>query len=72
MGAITTELRSGWKCKQVDDDSENAWLPVSKVPTAIHLDLQENGKYVLILLIIIGQNQTHISSQNPRPIRQHE
>ena len=41
-----TELSTGWQCKQSDDDSEDAWLPVRKVPSVIHLDLQENGKYV--------------------------
>ncbi|KIX03026.1 uncharacterized protein Z518_06576 [Rhinocladiella mackenziei CBS 650.93] len=44
MAVITTQLSSGWKVKQTDDDSSNAWLPVSKVPTSIHQDLLDNGK----------------------------
>ncbi len=38
------ELTTGWECKQTDDTSDKAWLPVRKVPTVIHLDLQENGR----------------------------
>ncbi|KIY03430.1 uncharacterized protein Z520_00121 [Fonsecaea multimorphosa CBS 102226] len=44
MATVTIGLNSGWQCRQSDDISENAWLPVSKVPTTTHLVLQENGK----------------------------
>ncbi|KAH0848256.1 Beta-mannosidase B [Fonsecaea pedrosoi] len=44
MATVITELHSGWQCRQSDDTSKNAWLPVSKVPTTTHLVLQENGK----------------------------
>jgi beta-mannosidase len=40
----TTELNTGWHCKQTDDNGDDAWLPVRKVPSVIHLDLQDNGK----------------------------
>lgn len=45
---VVTELSTGWKCKRTDDAAENAWMPVSRVPTTIHLDLMENDKYVTI------------------------
>jgi len=41
------ELSTGWKLKESGDSSEDAWMPVSKVPTVVHLDLMENGKYVV-------------------------
>lgn len=44
MPVSTQELSQGWKLKETNDTSEEAWLPVSKVPTVVHLDLLENGK----------------------------
>ncbi|KIW97477.1 uncharacterized protein Z519_01061 [Cladophialophora bantiana CBS 173.52] len=44
MAVVTTELSSGWQCRQSDDGSVDAWLPVSKVPTTTHLVLQENAR----------------------------
>jgi hypothetical protein len=41
------QLSEGWMFKQTDDTSEDAWMPVKKVPTNVHLDLMDNGKYVL-------------------------
>jgi beta-mannosidase len=40
-------LSKGWSFKQADDTAENAWLSVKQVPTNVHLDLIEHGKYVL-------------------------
>jgi hypothetical protein len=40
-------LTEGWVFKQTDDTGEDAWLPVAKVPTNVHLDLIDNGKYVI-------------------------
>ncbi|PGH09850.1 hypothetical protein AJ79_05576 [Helicocarpus griseus UAMH5409] len=37
-------LNRGWTSKQRDDDSENAWLPVQKVPSQVHIDLLANNK----------------------------
>ena len=41
-------LTDGWTFKQADDTAENAWLSVKKVPTNVHLDLIERGKYVVV------------------------
>lgn len=41
------ELTDGWTFKQADDTSEDAWLPVKKVPTNVHLDLIDNAKYAV-------------------------
>ncbi|KAH7128385.1 glycoside hydrolase superfamily [Dendryphion nanum] len=37
-------LTDGWTFKQTDHTTEDAWLPVAKVPTNVHLDLIDNGK----------------------------
>jgi len=39
-------LSEGWYFKQGDDSAKDAWMPVKKVPTNVHLDLMENEKYV--------------------------
>jgi hypothetical protein len=39
-------LTEGWQFKQTDDAAEDAWLSVKRVPTNVHLDLIEHGKYV--------------------------
>lgn len=39
-------LTNGWQFKQKDEEAEDAWLDVKKVPTNVHLDLIEHGKYV--------------------------
>jgi beta-mannosidase len=39
-------LTERWSFKQSDDMAEEAWLSVKKVPTNVHLDLIEHGKYV--------------------------
>jgi beta-mannosidase len=44
MAVFTTELNHGWSFKQSDDNSDDAWLPVAKVPTTVHIDLGDNGK----------------------------
>jgi len=43
----THHLTSNWTFKQSDDTSENVWLPVKRVPTNVHLDLIDNGRYVI-------------------------
>lgn len=45
MSTTTQELSADWWFKQADESSDEEWLPVSKVPTVVHVDLQENGKY---------------------------
>ncbi|KAF1954771.1 glycoside hydrolase [Byssothecium circinans] len=40
----TQTLTEGWTFKQADDTSEQAWLPVKRVPTNVHLDLIDNGR----------------------------
>jgi beta-mannosidase len=42
-----SQLTDGWTFKQTDDVTEDAWMPVKTVPTNVHLDLMDNGKYVL-------------------------
>ncbi|ORY13800.1 glycoside hydrolase superfamily [Clohesyomyces aquaticus] len=37
-------LTEGWTLKQADEADDNAWLPVARVPTNVHLDLIDNGK----------------------------
>jgi beta-mannosidase len=44
LSAVT--LTEDWKFKQSDDTTEDAWLNVKQVPTNVHLDLIEHGKYV--------------------------
>lgn len=39
------ELGKGWQFKPTEDPSDEAWLPVAKVPTVVHLDLMANNKY---------------------------
>jgi beta-mannosidase len=39
-------LSEGWTFKQADDTAKDAWMPVKKVPTNVHLDLMDNDKYV--------------------------
>jgi beta-mannosidase len=43
MAFSTIQLSSGWEFKQTDE-KDDAWLPVAKVPTNVHLDLMDNGK----------------------------
>lgn len=38
------DLTSGWSFRQTDDPSEDAWLPVARVPTNVHLDLIDHEK----------------------------
>jgi beta-mannosidase len=46
MSAFTSrELSTGWEFRRTDSDE--AWLPVAKVPTVVHLDLMDNNKYCL-------------------------
>ena len=39
------ELRNGWSFKQVGGSDADPWLPVKKVPSEVHQDLMDNGKY---------------------------
>jgi beta-mannosidase len=39
-------LSKGWTFKQADDTADDAWVSVNKVPTNVHLDLMDHGKYV--------------------------
>lgn len=41
-------LTKGWQFKQTDHAGEDAWMTVERVPTNVHLDLIEHGKYVSI------------------------
>jgi hypothetical protein len=42
-----TTLSDGWQFKQTrDTDSKEAWLPVKQVPSTVHQDLIDNGRYV--------------------------
>jgi beta-mannosidase len=52
-------LTEGWQFKQKDDDAENAWLDVKKVPTNVHLDLMEHGKYVSACCRSIKASHVH-------------
>jgi hypothetical protein len=55
-------LTDGWTFKQADDTSKDAWLPVKRVPTNIHLDLIANGRYVITwrrILIYLIYASTH-------------
>ncbi|KAK5940758.1 hypothetical protein PMZ80_007175 [Knufia obscura] len=36
-------LEAGWTFKAADED-DSKWLPVTSIPTEVHLDLQANGK----------------------------
>jgi hypothetical protein len=58
MAVTITELSTGWQVKQADDNPGDAWLPARKLPTVIHLDLQENGKYVKHKLAYAGLTVT--------------
>ncbi|WYZ45930.1 hypothetical protein EsH8_IX_000155 [Colletotrichum jinshuiense] len=44
MAILRHEISSGWTFKQKDDDSENPWLPVPKIPSQVHVDLLANNK----------------------------
>ncbi|KAL0930557.1 glycosyl hydrolase family 2 [Colletotrichum truncatum] len=44
MALLRHEINSGWSFKQKDDESENPWLPVAKVPSEVHVDLLANKK----------------------------
>lgn len=47
LTALTVHsLTDGWSFKQADEDGKDAWMPVKRVPTNVHLDLIDNGKYV--------------------------
>ena len=41
---LVQTLEHGWQFKQLDSD---AWLPVARVPTNVHLDLIDNKMCVL-------------------------
>jgi beta-mannosidase len=50
-------LKEGWHFKQTDHTNEDAWMTVRRVPTNVHLDLIEHGKYVSDLsmnAVVIG------------------
>ncbi|KAI1373873.1 glycoside hydrolase [Hypoxylon crocopeplum] len=40
----TQELQTGWEFKRTEDSSPDAWLPVAKVPSVVHIDLIDNNK----------------------------
>ncbi|OLN98001.1 Beta-mannosidase B 1 [Colletotrichum chlorophyti] len=44
MPSFKREISSGWVFKQGDDDSENPWLPVPRIPSQVHIDLLANDK----------------------------
>lgn len=41
---FTKLLSNGWSFKQTDDQSKDAWMPVSRIPSAVHQDLIDNKK----------------------------
>lgn len=43
---VVHQLNSGWLFKKTDDVSDDAWLPVARVPTNVHLDLMDNNVYI--------------------------
>ncbi|KAL4907708.1 hypothetical protein BDW74DRAFT_148005 [Aspergillus multicolor] len=44
VGYEQHNLSSGWTFRDSDDQSPEAWLPVSTVPSVVQQDLQANGK----------------------------
>ncbi|KAI5925875.1 family 2 glycosyl hydrolase [Camillea tinctor] len=44
MARFKQILSDGWTFRQTDDDSADAWLPVPKVPSQVHMDLLANQK----------------------------
>ena len=42
--SFTKSLENDWFFKQTDDDNENAWLPVKRIPSVVHQDLIDNKK----------------------------
>ena len=63
----TYPLTDGWTFKQADDEVQGNWMPVKKVPTNVHLDLIDNGKYVLRQLTIPSRPKLMIN-KNPGPL----
>ncbi|RGP80679.1 beta-mannosidase [Fusarium longipes] len=55
--AQITDLATGWKLKRTDE-SNDAWLPVEKVPTVVHLDLLRNeSRFLRIPDPFLGTNE---------------
>jgi beta-mannosidase len=46
MRRSRTSLRTGWLLRDADNNTPEAWLPVEKAPSSVHVDLLANGKYV--------------------------
>ncbi|KAI0007242.1 glycoside hydrolase family 2 protein [Xylariaceae sp. FL0662B] len=44
MASARHLLGHGWSFRQSDDDSADAWLPVQRVPSQVHMDLLANDK----------------------------
>jgi beta-mannosidase len=42
MAAVVHDLKTGWEFKQKYGDKVKSWLPVTSVPTNVHLDLMAN------------------------------
>jgi len=79
MAHSRTQISSGWTFKQQDWPSEE-WLPVSQVPSQIHMDLLANKKYIPVpfsLLPLSSRTSPGIKAartdalkpQDPRPLR---
>lgn len=49
----TQELRTGWEFKRTEDPSPDAWLPVARVPSVVHIDLIDNKKYVHLVFSLL-------------------
>jgi beta-mannosidase len=45
MQRSQVNLRTGWSMRDADDNAPEAWLPVEKVPSSVHVDLLANNKY---------------------------
>jgi hypothetical protein len=61
-------LTDGWTFKQADDDAHDAWMSVKSVPTNVHLDLIDHGKYALVLLTSPCGQVLISPHQNTRPL----
>jgi len=71
MSAFTSQdLSTGWEFKMTN--SEEAWLPVSKVPSVVHLDLMDNKKYFLRSHLVFFSNQECRIPDTSHGMNEHE
>lgn len=53
-------LSTGWEFKLTEETTSESWLPVTKVPTTVHLDLLDNKKYDLTVWYIYDVDQYYV------------